>query len=75
MLPVLFEGRGKRGLLHGLTDNYIRVMAAGPESAQEHVRNVRLDRIEEDGVMGTLEGYEGVVVPDGELLQVVCVSH
>jgi threonylcarbamoyladenosine tRNA methylthiotransferase MtaB len=56
---VLFEGRGGNGLLNGLTDNYIRVMAQGPDGACGKVVNVRLDRLDDErGVLGTLVDLE-----------------
>mgnify|MGYP003803114313 CR=1 FL=1 len=53
-LPVLFENRRNGELLRGLTDNYIRVTAPGPDAACEKVVDVRLDRVENGSVIGTL---------------------
>jgi len=71
-LPVLFEGRRGNGLLNGLTDNYIRVMAPGPDAACDQVVNVRLDRVEEGVVMGQIvgEGFGEITHHPSDLLQV-----
>jgi threonylcarbamoyladenosine tRNA methylthiotransferase MtaB len=53
-LPVLFENRRNGESLRGLTDNYIRVTAPGPDAACEKVVDVRLDRVENGSVIGTL---------------------
>lgn len=71
-LPVLFEGRRGNGLLNGLTDNYIRVMAPGPDAACDQVVDVRLDCVEDGVVMGQIvaEGFDDVAHHPSDLLQV-----
>ena len=71
-LPVLFEGRRGNGLLNGLTDNYIRVQAPGPDVACDQVVNVRLDRVEEGVVVGQIvaDGFEEITHQASDLLQV-----
>lgn len=71
-LPVLFENRRNGALLQGLTDNYIRVMASGPDAACEQVVDVRLDRIADGVVMGKLPGFDHEITQscEGDLLQV-----
>lgn len=71
-LPVLFEGRRGNGLLNGLTDNYIRVMAPGPDAACDQVVDVRLDCVEDGEVMGQIvaEGFDDVAHKPSDLLQV-----
>ncbi|MDA0710339.1 MAG: tRNA (N(6)-L-threonylcarbamoyladenosine(37)-C(2))-methylthiotransferase MtaB [bacterium] len=56
--PVLFEGRNKNGLLSGLTDNYIRVVAPGPDEASDRVVDVRLNGITDGVMVGELLGAE-----------------
>ena len=58
-LPVLFENRRNGQLLQGLTDNYIRVVAPAPAAACEEIVDVRLQRVEDDVVVGELAGFEG----------------
>lgn len=74
-LPVLFEGRKGNGLLNGLTDNYIRVQAPGPDVACDKVVDVRLMLVEEGEVLGQIvaEGYEDDVPRSSDLLQVELV--
>ena len=67
-LPVLFENRRDGQLLQGLTDNYIRVVAPAPDAACEEIVDVRLQRVEDDVVVGELAGFEGYHAR--ELLQV-----
>lgn len=55
-LPVLFENRRSGEYLQGLTDNYIRVLAPGPDSARERVVTVRLDRVADGAAIGELVG-------------------
>ena len=69
-LPVLFENRRNGALLQGLTDNYIRVAAPGPDAACEKILDVRLDRIEDGTVIGELEGFVHTDNYAEELLQV-----
>ena len=66
-LPVLFENRRSGALLQGLTDNYIRVQAPGPDSARDCVVPVRLDRLSDGVVIGELAGVgtEGLLQVEG----------
>jgi len=76
-LPVLFEGRRGNGLLNGLTDNYIRVQAPGPDAACDKVVDVQLVHVEDGMVMGRLVADEFQVAdgakPTQDLLQVMPV--
>ena len=56
-LPVLFENRRNGQCLQGLTDNYIRVLAPGPNAACEQIVETRLQRIEDGMVIGELTDY------------------
>ena len=56
-LPVLFENRRNGQCLQGLTDNYIRVLAPGPNAACEQIVDTRLQRIEDGVVIGELTDY------------------
>lgn len=71
-LPVLFENRRDGQLLQGLTDNYIRVIAPGPDLACEQVVDVRLDHIDDGVVVGELPGFDAQLPEhqSHELLQV-----
>ncbi|MDA0746736.1 MAG: tRNA (N(6)-L-threonylcarbamoyladenosine(37)-C(2))-methylthiotransferase MtaB [bacterium] len=53
-LDVLFENRREAatGYLQGVTDNYIRVFAPGPDAAKDRVRPVRLVRVDGDRMIG-----------------------
>lgn len=55
-LEVLFEGRreAQTGLLHGVTDNYIRVFSPGPDSVRDTVQPVVLTGIEAERVVGRI---------------------
>lgn len=57
-LPVLFEGRRGNGLLNGLTDNYIRVHAPGPDAVCDKVVDVKLMHVEAGIVRGELSADE-----------------
>ena len=57
ILPVLFENRRNGQCLQGLTDNYIRVLAPGPNAACEQIVDTRLQRIEDGMVIGELADY------------------
>ncbi len=56
-LEVLFESRRESdtGYLQGVSDNYIRVFAPGPDGAMDRIRRVRLRRIEGERVVGEIE--------------------
>ena len=71
-LPVLFENRRNGQFLQGLTDNYIRVVAPAPDAACEEIVDVRLQRVEDDVVVGELAGFEREILQHHarELLQV-----
>jgi threonylcarbamoyladenosine tRNA methylthiotransferase MtaB len=55
-LEVLFEGRREAdsGYLQGVTDNYIRVFAPGPDGAMDRIRRVHLGRVDGDRVVGEI---------------------
>jgi len=42
--------------MEGLTDNYLRVSAYSPEPRWNKVDSVLLTALEEDGLLGTVEG-------------------
>ncbi|MBT5828769.1 MAG: tRNA (N(6)-L-threonylcarbamoyladenosine(37)-C(2))-methylthiotransferase MtaB [Candidatus Latescibacteria bacterium] len=71
-LPVLFESRRRDGLLSGLTDNYIRVIAPGADVACDKVLDVQLDRIQEGVVLGNIvaDGFQQTEKHTLDLLQV-----
>ena len=56
-LQVLFEGRRDRetGLLTGLSDNYIRVLAEGPDAWMGGIHDVRVEEAKEKCVVGRVE--------------------
>jgi threonylcarbamoyladenosine tRNA methylthiotransferase MtaB len=55
-LEVLFEGRREKetGYLQGVSDNYIRVFANGPDEARDQIRTTRVSQIEEDRAIGEM---------------------
>lgn len=56
ILEVLFENRreSETGYLQGVSDNYIRVFASGPDRVKDRIQRVRLDRIEKGRVVGEI---------------------
>ena len=52
-LPVLFE-QPKNGYWTGLTNNYLRVYTKSRENLSNQIRRVRLEKIWQDGLNGTL---------------------
>ena len=75
-LPVLFENRRNGQFLQGLTDNYIRVLAPGPNAACEQIADTRLHRIEDGVVIGELTEFEHGTIPHRarDLLQMQSAS-
>jgi threonylcarbamoyladenosine tRNA methylthiotransferase MtaB len=59
-LPVLFEGRRDRktGLLTGLSDNYIRIMAEGEDAWMGRIIDVRLKGVVNGQMRGRIEGSD-----------------
>jgi threonylcarbamoyladenosine tRNA methylthiotransferase MtaB len=54
-VEVLLEGRrDSDGTLQGVTDNYIRVLTRGPDSARNRLHPVRLERLEDGHAFGRL---------------------
>ena len=51
VFDVLFEGENKLGYIHGFTQNYVKVKAPWNPSLVNTLRRVRLDRIDEDGLV------------------------
>jgi threonylcarbamoyladenosine tRNA methylthiotransferase MtaB len=47
---VLFESDNVNGMMHGFTENYIKVKVPFTESLINQIRKVRLERIEKDGI-------------------------
>ncbi len=58
---VLIEGRRKDGLLTGLTDNYVRVAAEGPEEWIGEIVPMRLSPGGEGGDLGPAAGREEAI--------------
>jgi threonylcarbamoyladenosine tRNA methylthiotransferase MtaB len=56
IIPVLFEQevKGNRGLIEGLTANYIRVLCEGDTSLERNIYNVKLQEAIEDYTKGVL---------------------
>ncbi|CAN5153321.1 tRNA (N(6)-L-threonylcarbamoyladenosine(37)-C(2))-methylthiotransferase MtaB [soil metagenome] len=50
--PVLFEIENKEGLMHGYTDNYIKVKYPFDENLVNTIVHVQLNKIETDGIVG-----------------------
>lgn len=48
---VLFEGENKGGYIHGFTENYVKVKAPWDPALVNTVHNVKLDNIDEDGLV------------------------
>ncbi|HKK67044.1 MAG TPA: tRNA (N(6)-L-threonylcarbamoyladenosine(37)-C(2))-methylthiotransferase MtaB [Bacteroidales bacterium] len=48
--PVLFEASMKNGMIHGFTDNYLRVAVPGDYASVNQIRDVRLDSVNENGI-------------------------
>jgi threonylcarbamoyladenosine tRNA methylthiotransferase MtaB len=53
-LVVLFENSGKRGLVSGLTSNYIRIYAKGDASLINQLRFVTIKEIRSDACVGSI---------------------
>ncbi|MEL7162546.1 MAG: tRNA (N(6)-L-threonylcarbamoyladenosine(37)-C(2))-methylthiotransferase MtaB, partial [Bacteroidota bacterium] len=49
--PVLLEKSREDGLLHGFTDNYVKVVFPAEESWVNHLVDLRLEAIGEDGLV------------------------
>jgi tRNA A37 methylthiotransferase MiaB len=62
-LSVLWEQvlKSENGVvtLSGLTDNYLRVEAIGPEKLWNRFSQVRIDRLDSGGVLGTIMDLPG----------------
>ncbi|TRZ43677.1 tRNA (N(6)-L-threonylcarbamoyladenosine(37)-C(2))-methylthiotransferase MtaB [Robertkochia solimangrovi] len=48
---VLFEGENKEGYIHGFTENYVKVKAPWNPELVNELHRVKLDRIDEDGLV------------------------
>jgi threonylcarbamoyladenosine tRNA methylthiotransferase MtaB len=48
---VLFEGENKEGYIHGFTENYVKVKAPWNPQLVNTLHKVRLERIDEDGLV------------------------
>ncbi|WP_224490995.1 tRNA (N(6)-L-threonylcarbamoyladenosine(37)-C(2))-methylthiotransferase MtaB [Robertkochia flava] len=48
---VLFEGENKEGYIHGFTENYVKVKAPWDPALVNTLHQVRLTRIDEDGMV------------------------
>ncbi len=53
-LPVLWEHENKDGLMHGFTENYVRIQKPFDESSINQIERVTLDKIEKDGTVSIL---------------------
>lgn len=63
IVPVLFEQEAgdREGYIEGLTANYIRVLCSGDTNLKGNIKEVRLERLEEDYVIGTVvTGSQGI---------------
>ncbi len=49
--PVLLEQSKKKGVLHGFTDNYIKVTFPAPDSWVNHLVDMELQELTEDGLV------------------------
>ncbi|WP_299679816.1 tRNA (N(6)-L-threonylcarbamoyladenosine(37)-C(2))-methylthiotransferase MtaB [uncultured Tenacibaculum sp.] len=50
-LSVLFEGENKEGYIHGFTENYVKVKAPWNPELVNTIHNVKLTKIDEDGLV------------------------
>jgi threonylcarbamoyladenosine tRNA methylthiotransferase MtaB len=48
---VLFEGENKEGYIHGFTENYVKVKTPWNPALVNTLHEIRLDRIDEDGLV------------------------
>ena len=46
--PVLFEHSKTQGLLHGFTDNYIRIVCHTDEALDNQIRTIRIEHTAEE---------------------------
>ena len=55
-LQVLFEGRreAETGFLQGVSDNYIRVFAPGPDGSGDQIRDTKITGTEGDRAIGEI---------------------
>ena len=60
-LTVLFEGENKKGYIHGLTDNYVKVKAPWNPDLVNTLHPVKLKSIDEDGLV-RFEWIEQIVM-------------
>jgi len=51
--PVLFEHENRDGMMHGYTDNYIKVKFPFNETLANTITQVQLNNVQADGVVGT----------------------
>lgn len=57
-LPVLWEHDNKDGLMHGFTENYVRVQKPFDESSINEIEMVTLNKIERDGTVSIIPVME-----------------
>ena len=59
-MEVLFEGRreAETGYLQGVSDNYIRVFAPGPDEAKDGISPTKITSIEGDRAIGEIAQVE-----------------
>ena len=57
-LPVLWEHDNKDGLMHGFTENYVRVQKPFDENSVNQIEFVKLDKIENDGTVSVIPAFE-----------------
>jgi threonylcarbamoyladenosine tRNA methylthiotransferase MtaB len=48
--PVLFESSIQKGMIHGFTDNYLRVAVPSDPELINQIKYVRLDSVNENGI-------------------------
>lgn len=58
--PVLFEKASSSRVLHGFTDNYIKIEAPADHFQVNHIREIKLGAINNDGLV-VAEMYSGVI--------------
>ena len=51
---VLFESDNNSGMMHGFTENYIKVKTPYDAALINQIKRVKLDRIEKDGIFAII---------------------
>lgn len=61
-LPVLWEHDNKNGIMHGFTENYVRVQKPFDENSVNEIELVQLGKIENDGTVSVIPSFENFLV-------------